>query len=364
MSSVRADLSIPLGALRLKNPVICGSGEHVLTAAGIRAGLRAGAAVVVAKSVNETQAARDQLARTDYALVAADRSREPWDTPRWRDASLLCRSGLQPIATDAWIETIAALDREARAHDAFVAGSIILAQLDAALDIARKMEAAGLRLIEFNVGAPYGDEAGGAIVTERAADRIREQVRAMRAAVRVPVWVKLTGQSENVAALALAAKEGGADAVVMIGRSLGLLPDLDSHDPLLGTNLGYGGGWALPLTCYWLARSRKAVGRDYALIGTNGARSGADVARMMLAGAHAAELCTAVMTGGFGVIGAAIETLRSYLDGRGMHARELIGVTADRVKSFAELPMREQAWQGFVPRETLDANASSERPAT
>jgi dihydroorotate dehydrogenase (NAD+) catalytic subunit len=33
----------------------------------------------------------------------------------------------------------------------------------------------------------------------------------------------------------------------MIGRSLGLMPDLDSHDPLLGTNLGYGGRWALPL---------------------------------------------------------------------------------------------------------------------
>ncbi len=46
------DLAVTVGGLRLKNPVICAAGEHVLTAAGVRAGIAAGAAVVVAKSVN------------------------------------------------------------------------------------------------------------------------------------------------------------------------------------------------------------------------------------------------------------------------------------------------------------------------
>lgn len=348
------DLAVRLGPLTLKNPVVCASGEHVLTAEGIRAGLAAGASVVVAKSVNETQAARDQLARTDYALVAPDRTREPWGTARWADASLMCRSGLQPIATDAWIETIAALDREARDRDAYVAGSLILAQLDAAVEIARKMEQAGLRLLEFNVGAPYGDEAaGGIIVTERAADRVREQVSAVCSAVRVPVWVKLTGQSENVASLALAAREGGASAVVMIGRSLGLMPDLDTLDPLLGTNLGYGGGWALPLACYWLARSRKALGPEYPIVGTNGVRSGTDVARMLLAGASAAELCTAIMTGGFGVIDAALAELRAFCVRHGRDAQSLVGVTADRVQGFGAQPWRPDYWREFVPGPTL-----------
>ncbi len=69
----------------------------------------------------------------------------------------------------------------------------------------------------------------------------------MRQAVdRKALWVKLTGQSENVAALAQAAKQAGADAVVMIGRPLGMLPDLETMRPLINTNAAHGGRWALP----------------------------------------------------------------------------------------------------------------------
>ena len=347
------DISVRLGTLELKNPIICGSGEHVLTEEGIRAGLHAGAAVVVAKSVNETVAAREQLGRTDYALFDSQWQREPWSSASWSTANLLCRSGLQPLDTDDWIARIAKLDLEARRIDALVAGSLILADLSEAVSIARRMREAGLRLIEFNVGAPYGDEAAsGAIVTERAAERVRQQVAAVCSAVDIPVWVKLTGQSENVAALADAAREGGAAAVIMIGRSLGMLPDLDTQAPVLGTNLGYGGGWALPLTCYWLARSRKRLGPALPLIGTNGARNGEDVLRMMLAGASAVELCTAVMTGGFGVIGDAIEAVRHYAGRKQQRATDWIGLAADRLQTFSDQPVRPEYWREFVPPET------------
>ena len=47
-------LRVRIGALNLKNPVVCASGEHVMTEAGIRAALDAGAGVVVAKSINES----------------------------------------------------------------------------------------------------------------------------------------------------------------------------------------------------------------------------------------------------------------------------------------------------------------------
>jgi hypothetical protein len=46
-------LATTIGRLALPNPMICGSGEPVMTEAGIRAPLHAGAAAVIAKSVNE-----------------------------------------------------------------------------------------------------------------------------------------------------------------------------------------------------------------------------------------------------------------------------------------------------------------------
>jgi dihydroorotate dehydrogenase len=351
MNGRKQNLRVAVGALELRNPVICASGEHVMTEAGIRAALDAGAAVVVAKSVNESQAARDQLGQTAYL-----RAGNHWEALPWQGAggSILCRSGLQPRGCDDWIAAVAALDREAATRDAYVAASVILAGLDAAVALARDIEAAGIRLLEFNVGTPYGDEAThGGVATERAAAKIREQVEAVTSAVRIPVWVKLTGQSENVAALAAAARDGGAAAVTMIGRMLGMLPDLDTMAPALDTNLGYGGPWALPLTCYWLARSRRRLGSGYPLIGTNGARCGHDVARMLLAGASAVEMCSAVITGGFGVLAASIDELSAYLARHGSTAQAIVGRAGDQVKTFAELPARGEVWREFVPAATL-----------
>jgi dihydroorotate dehydrogenase (NAD+) catalytic subunit len=351
-------LAIKVGELALKNPVICAAGEHTLTESGISAALDAGAAVVVAKSFNESVAAKSQLAHTDYALFSPTWERLAWPAlanpgdSTFREANLLCRSGLQPRAFDDWLSAVASLDRAARTKNAYVAASIILADLNAAVAMARQVEAAEIRLLEFNVGTPYADEADhGGVTTERSAARVKEQVAAITAAVQIPVWVKLTGQSEDVSALARGAREGGASAVIMIGRVLGMLPDLDSMAPTLGTNLGYGGAWSLPLTCYWLARSRSRLGPTFPLIGTNGARSGEDVARMMLAGACAVEMGSAVMTGGYGVIGEAIEALSRYLIRHQCSASAIVGKAADRLQSFEEQPFRPEHWRHFVPKE-------------
>jgi dihydroorotate dehydrogenase (NAD+) catalytic subunit len=58
-------LATDIGRFALSNPVICGSGEPVMTEAGLRAALRAGAAGVIAKSVNEQPAAGRQLDRAE-----------------------------------------------------------------------------------------------------------------------------------------------------------------------------------------------------------------------------------------------------------------------------------------------------------
>lgn len=215
-----------IGSVTLKNPIICGAGEHTMTAAGIRAALAAGASVVVAKSFNESEPARDQLDRTDYCLLDSHWRRLPWDFDPPREATLACRSGLTRTPFAEWLETVAALDAKARSRDAYVAASLIMADPEAAVGMARRAAAAGVRILEFNIGTPYGDEAGGAVSTERAADKVRSYVGAVCDAVDIPVWAKITGQSESVAALAEGARAGGADAVVLMGGSSAWSPTL------------------------------------------------------------------------------------------------------------------------------------------
>lgn len=342
-------LATRIGALALRNPVICGSGEPVMTEAGIRAALRAGAAGVVAKSLNERPEGAAQLDRADYAFLDADGRAAP------SGVSLFNRSGLIQRDVADWFAAIAAIDREAAANGQFVAASIVYAGPAGAVAIAHAARQAGLRVFELNVGAPHASEATpGAIVQETDPARLRSLVAEVRAACEgMQLWVKLTGLSGNLPALALAASEGGADAVCMMGRFMALVPDLETHAPVLGTSAAYGGGWALPIVCRFLALSRRALPARYPLIGTNGVRSGEDVVRMALAGASAVEALSVVMHDGFGALSRVLAELKEYLERRDLTFADLVGRAADRLEGYGAQPATPGRWRDFVPPETL-----------
>ncbi len=350
-------LTTTIGSLRLPNPVICGSGEPVMTEAGIRAALRAGAAGVIAKSVNEQPGAARQLDRADYAQLDAT------GAPVAHGVSIFCRSGLAQRDPAAWFTAIARVDRDAAREDRFVAASIVLAGTDGAEELAQTARRAGLRVFELNVGAPHASEATpGAIAQETDPTRLSELVARVRAQTEgMQLWVKLTGLSANLPALALAASQAGADAVCMMGRFMAMVPDLDTLAPVLGTSAAYGGPWALPIVCRFLALSRRAVGPAFPLLGTNGVRSGADVARMALAGASACELLSVVMHEGFSGLTRVIVELDALLAARGLTLAELVGRAADALQGYGEQSEMPGRWKDFVPAETLQ-NAKAPPP--
>src|ERR1700761_4138424 len=146
---IARDLSIQIGALRLKNPLIAGAAEHLIEEAGVRRALDAGAAVVVMKSTNEVAAAKLQLDCAEYAVFDETWQRRDWNASAPASAFIACRSGLYPGSFDQWLEAVARLDREAKERDAYVAASLILGDLDHALQMAKQIEAAGLRLLEL-----------------------------------------------------------------------------------------------------------------------------------------------------------------------------------------------------------------------
>jgi dihydroorotate dehydrogenase (NAD+) catalytic subunit len=341
-------LSTNLGRVTLKNPLIAGSAEHLIEIGGIRRALRAGVGAVIVKSVNESEAGRDQLQRAEYLLLDEHWNPVTWGPNAPASSFVACRSGLTPQPFDQWLEQTAQMDKEARTHDSYAVPSVILADLDATLSMVKQIEQAGLRVLELNIGTPYASQARGVVSTELDPGNVSAIVTAVRSAISLPVWVKITGQSERVPDLAAAAFAAGGDAVVMAGRSLGLIPDVETLEPMLGTTLGVGGFWNLPLTCQWLALSRAKVGASKPLIGTNGAQTGLDIARMMLAGATAVEMSSPVMIRGVETLSSALAQFAAYLNRKGINAADLIGVAADRRRPFPAMPLKTDNWKKYV----------------
>lgn len=341
---------VQIGAIGLKNPVIAAPGEHLIDDAGLLAAIATGAGAVVMKSTNESQPAKRQLRQAEYAALSADWTPAPWGPEAPADAALLTRSGLHPLGFGDWLEQARRIGAAARAENCLLVPSIILADLDQAVDHARAIEQAGLPVVELNIGTPYASQAArGAVSTELDPERIGQIVGAVAGAVSIPVWVKLSGQSERVPQLVAAAAQAGAASAIVAGRALGMLPDLDTMRPHLGTSCGYGGPWNLPLTCHWLAETRALLGPDFPLIGINGATSGSDVLRMMLAGATAVGLSSQVMLRGWPVLADAVRDVQAYCTARNLPARDLIGRAADARLRFSDMPELDDQWRHHIP---------------
>ncbi|HEY2055599.1 MAG TPA: hypothetical protein VGH14_16830 [Solirubrobacterales bacterium] len=330
-----ADLTTSFAGLSLKNPVIAGSCELTMDEAGIAACVAAGAGAVVAKSINESPAAAEQLDRADYVLLDAAWREVPWRSGR-ADATLFNRSGLAQTDLAGWCAMLGRSQRVAAESGSMVIGSITVGAAAAAAEIARALGEV-VPAIELNVGAPHGRESS-AISQMTDSEAVAECVRGVRAAVECPLIVKLPGQAGDVIGLARAAAAAGADAVTLIGRFNGFMPDLETWDPVLGSWGAIGGGWSLPLSLYWVSKCHRELAGT-PLIGTNGARDGGDVVRFLLSGARAVELVSLLFALGPGAISTVLEELDACLSGQGVeNLSEIIGVSAARARRYSEIP--------------------------
>jgi dihydroorotate dehydrogenase (NAD+) catalytic subunit len=338
---MQPELAIQLGRIALRHPVICGSGEHLSSLDQLKAAVDAGAAAVVAKSANESEDARRQSDATAWVFVDDERREVEYATP---GASMLNRSGLVPVPWDAWLATVAEADEYARLRGSWVWASVIPADAANLPGLARDVERTGIRWLELNLSAPHaGEAAPGAIERPGDPKRIGELVELVRGAVSMPLSVKLAAEQYDVVASAAAARAAGADVLVIMGRHMGFLPDLETRRAVLETFGAYSGPWALPLSLRWVAMTRRALGADVPLVGTNGARSGTDVARFLLAGASAVQVTTSVITEGFGAIERIAGELSEYLERHGVSARDVVGEAADSSISYEEAAVRSRA---------------------
>ena len=105
---------------------------------------------------------------------------------------------------------------------------------------------------------------------------------------------------------------------------------------MLGTFAAVGGAWALPLTLYRVAKTHTAH-PEASIVATNGARDGFDVARLLLAGASAVALASALLTDGPAALSRAVEELTGYCEQQGTSVRDLIGEAARHVQTYEEV---------------------------
>jgi dihydroorotate dehydrogenase (NAD+) catalytic subunit len=148
----------------------------------------------------------------------------------------------------------------------------------------------GIAAIEANISCPNIEEDGRAFAM--AAGSTSKVVQALRRATSLPLWVKLTPNTGDVAAVAKAAEDAGADALVVANTILAMSIDIETFRPTLGNIMGGMSGPAVkPIIVRMTYQCARAV--RIPVIGCGGISSAADAVEYMLAGASAVQVGTA-----------------------------------------------------------------------
>lgn len=195
--------------------------------------------------------------------------------------------GLQNPGVDAFIaEELPWLRQRDLAVIANIAGSTV----DDYCQMAEKFQNQPVEMLELNISCPNVKEGGVAFGTRP--ESILEITRQVKRHAMQPLMVKLSPNVADIGEAALAAQEGGADAISLINTLTGMAVDVYKRRPILANVTGGLSGPAVkPVALRMVYQTSHKV--KIPVVGMGGIMTGEDVAAFMLCGASAVMVGTA-----------------------------------------------------------------------
>jgi dihydroorotate dehydrogenase (NAD+) catalytic subunit len=152
---------------------------------------------------------------------------------------------------------------------------------------------AGISALEVNISCPNVKDGGAEFGTNP--ESAAEVTAAVKAATSLPILVKLTPNTSDIAKIAMAVAEAGADAISLINTLKGMAIDVAKRRPLLGNITGGLSGPAIkPVALYMVYEVAGAV--ELPVIGCGGITTADDAIEFIMAGASAIQVGTASFT--------------------------------------------------------------------
>lgn len=159
-------------------------------------------------------------------------------------------------------------------------------------EMCEKLSEAGVDLIEINISCP-NVKAGGLAYGTKPALAAEVTETAKRHAGKTPVMVKLSPNVTDITEIAKAVEGAGADALSLINTLRGMRIDVQTRRPILKMNTGgLSGPAVLPVAVRMVWEVSQAV--RLPILGMGGVAKGEDAAQLMLAGASAVAVGTAL----------------------------------------------------------------------
>jgi len=204
-------------------------------------------------------------------------------------AGMINAVGLQGPGVPKWCETdLPELEKHGVTIVASIWGRTVEEYRQAAELLAP--HAHRIAALEVNLSCPNLEGRGGIIAHDA---EMSANVIAACAVTGVPMWAKLSPNTDRLITIAESVVEAGAEALTLTNTLLGMLLNTKTAQPVLGNGGGGVSGRAMfPVALRAVFDVRKAL-PHIPIVGVGGIASGNDAIAMMQAGAHAVQVGTA-----------------------------------------------------------------------
>lgn len=304
---MKPDLSVKIGSLELKNPVITASGTFGY---GLEYNDYFDPALlggIVTKTVTLEPRTGNPMPR-----IA--------ETP----AGLLNSIGLANVGAEQFIESkLPELKDLDTAVIANIAGNTVE---DYCTLLEKIADHPRVDAIEVNVSCPNVEQGGLAFGADP--DVIEELLHCLRPQTEKPLIVKLTPNVTDIQSIAKAAESAGADALSLINTVLGMAIDIQSRKPLIARKIaGLSGPAIKPIAVAKVFQAAQVV--SIPVIGLGGIMTGQDAIEFIIAGASAVQVGTLNFVNPEGAL-QVIAGIESYCREHGVkQVRDLVGTLAE-----------------------------------
>ncbi len=205
-------------------------------------------------------------------------------------AGMLNAVGLQNPGVEVFVNKYLP---ELKKHGNVIIANVAGATLEDYRNIAERLDSTDVDMIELNISCPNVKQGGATWGT--SCEGASTVTKAVRAATKKPIMVKLTPNVTNVVEIAKAVEAEGADCLSLINTLLGMRIDIRTKRPILHNNVGgFSGPAIFPVAVRMVWQVANAV--DIDVVGMGGISTAEDAIEMMMAGAKAVQMGTAIFT--------------------------------------------------------------------
>ena len=283
--------------LKLKSPVVVSSGPLTQNLVSLRKCEEAGAGAVVLKSIFEEQIESDVSKELDASREYLDNS----------SAEGFFLSSSRDYYIDRYMKLLTEAKKELSIP---VIASVSAKSMASWIDYAERFVACGADAIELNYYPISSDRnVPGADVDRKAI----EFAKTAREKIKAPLSLKIGYKYSSLASMLAAFDDIGIDGVVLFNRFFRPDIDIDSLEFTSGSPTSSADEYGEALR--WIGLMSGETRMDYC--GNTGIHSGESVVKMLLAGAKAVEVCSAVIKEGFGAIGRMNSFLEEWMKKHG-----------------------------------------------